>query len=157
MLTTIIIIILLITVFWLYGNSGWHLNRNQYNRLPVGALKHFKGDLYVDETGLFWELLDQKKNIFHQPDHEVALIDDPYPNVEGTFEMDTKNPNLKFLCKTNSGGSYEAILQPDGTYLTEGLKQATYNYGHPEGLWGSFKHAILDVIPHFINAKYRSF
>ncbi|KAA3636892.1 MAG: hypothetical protein DWQ02_07545 [Bacteroidetes bacterium] len=157
MLITISSIIILVAGFWFYGNSGWHLNRNKFNKLPIGDLKHLKGPVYVDDVGHFWELLDQKKNIFHQPDHEVELIENPYPNVEGSFEMDTKNPNLKFLCKTDSGGSFEAILQPDGTYLTQGLKQGTYNYGHPEGLWGSFKHAILDVIPHFINSNYRSF
>lgn len=157
MLITIILIILLAIAFWFYGNSEWHLHRNKFNKLPAGELKHLKGPVYVDDVGLFWELLDQSKNIFHQPDHEVEVIENPYPNVEGSFEMDTKNPNLKFLSKTNSGGSFEAILQPDGTYLTEGLKQGTFNYGHPEGFWGSLKHAVLDVIPHFINANYRSF
>ena len=157
MLTTIIILVILVLAFLVFGNSSWHLDRNKFNKIPSGYLKHLKGMIYVDEIGLFWELQDQKKNLFHQPDHEVESINNPYPNVEGGFELDTKNPNLKFLCKNGTGGSFEAILQPDGEYLTTGVKQGTFNYGHPEGFWGSFKHALLDVIPHFINARYRSF
>ena len=98
----------------------------------------------------------QSKNIFHQPDQAVDIVDNPYPNVEGVLEFDTKNPNWKLLCRTDNGGSYEAILQPDGTYLKNGLKQGTYNYGHPDGLWGSIKHTFFDVIPHFINANYKN-
>lgn len=157
MLTTIITLGIIIILFLIYGNSAMHLDRNKHNKLPEGNLKHLKAEVYVDDVGVFWELQDQKKNLFHQPDQEVEKTDNPYPNLEGDFELDTKNPNLKFLSENSSGGSYEAILQPDGTYLTEGLKQGTYNYGHPVGFWGSFKHALLDVIPHFINSKYRSF
>ena len=79
----------------------------------------------------------------------------PYPNLRGAVEFDPGNSNLKFLSVNNTGGSHEAILQPDGTFLTTGPKQGTYNYGHPSGLWGSIKHTFFDVIPHFINANYK--
>jgi hypothetical protein len=157
MIISLSIIASVILIYLLYGNSSLHLDRNKYNKLPSGELRHLKGSIYVDNADVFWELQDQKKNIFHQPDHEVERIDNPYPNVKENIELDTKNPNLKFLSENSSGGSYEAILQPDGQYLTEGVKQGTYNYGHPVGVWGNLKHALLDVIPHFINDKYRSF
>ena len=59
------------------------------------------------------------------------------------------------MLTTNDGGSHEAILQPNGVYLTTGPKKATYNYGHPEGVIGIVKHIILDVIPHFANSNYK--
>jgi hypothetical protein len=69
--------------------------------------------------------------------------------------MDVKNPNLKFLCQLENGASYEAILQPDGTFLTEGGKMGTYNYSHPGDIIGIIKHMVWDVLPHFMNADYQ--
>ena len=94
-------------------------------------------------------------NKFHQTPSPVPPIPIPYPNVEGSLEYSEESPNWKFLSKKVDGnGSYEAILLPDGTYLTEGGKQGTYNYGHPSGFWGTIKHTLLDVIPHFFNDDY---
>ncbi len=84
------------------------------------------------------------------------MPDNPYRGLKLSQAYDPKNPNLKFLSKTANGGSYEAILQPNGEYLTEGKKKGTYNYGHPDGLWGSLKHTFFDVIPHFVNSNYKS-
>ncbi len=153
----LIIIFLLLISLWLIGQSDWHLNRNKHNKLPVGELKALKDDLYKDEAGLIWELQPHIKNKFHQPDsgEEIEIPDNPYPNVNGTLPFDRENPNLKFLSRTDNGGSYEAILQPNGEYLTTGLKQGTYNYSHPRGFLGSLKHGIFDVLPHFINSKYK--
>ena len=151
----ILIVLLLIVTFWVLGHSEYHLNRNKHNKLPIGNLTLLEKNIYKDEAGLHWELQPHIKNKFHQPDEEVQMVENAYPNVEGEIEFDTKNPNLKFLSKLKNGGSYEAILQPDGTYLTTGLKQGTYNYGHPDGLWGSLKHTFLDVIPHFVNSNYK--
>ena len=63
-------------------------------------------------------------------------------------------PNLKFLSPDGDGGSYEAILQPDGTCLITGKKQGTYNYSDPTGFMGYFKHIFMDVIPHFFTSDY---
>ena len=105
---------------------------------------------------MIWELQPAIKNKFHQPGHEVPKPDNPYLGLQLQKDYDPKNPNLKFLSKTPDGGSYEVILQPDGKYLTEGKKMGTYNYGHPDGLWGMLKHTFLDVIPHFVNSNYKS-
>jgi len=152
----IILILIVIVAFWIMGNSDWHLDRNKHNKLPEGNLKTIvKHETYEDENKLIWELQPAIKNKFHQPDHEVEMVDNPYPNLEYTKPFDTKNPNLKFLSETPNGGSYEVIIQPDGTYLTEGKKMGTYNYGHPDGLLGSLKHTLYDVIPHFVNSNYK--
>lgn len=156
-LIILVIIVVLFILAFIAGHSKWHLERNKHNIRPEGNLTKTQGDFYRDEAGVLWELQPHVKNIFHQPDKPVPANDNPYPNVDQTKPYDPNNSNLKFLAKTNSGGSYEAILQPDGTYLEEGPKQATYNYGHPSGLWGSIKHTVLDVIPHFINSGYKSF
>jgi hypothetical protein len=152
----IVLIFVLLISYWIIGQSGWHLNRNKYNKLPEGDLKHLKKNMYVDETGLSWELQPHIKNKFHQPDQEIEMVKNPYPNVNVRLKFDPKNPNLKFLSKIKNSGSYEAILEPNGQYLTEGLKQGTYNYSHPSGFFGSVKHVLFDVIPHFINSKYKS-
>lgn len=154
-MTIIILIFVLIVALWAVGRSDWHLNRNKHNKLPKGGLQYLSGDLYKDDSELIWKRQPHIKNKFHQPDGEVAMVDNPYPNISGTLTFDPKNPNLKFLCETASGGSYEVIVQPDGKYLIEGLKQGTYNYGHPSGFFGSMKHVFLDVVPHFINSKYK--
>lgn len=141
-------------IFWM-GQSKWHLQRNFRNQLPTGKLTLKSGRIYVDEANLEWERQPHIKNKFHQPNGPVTLIENPYPIVIDTsLQMDVNNPNLKFLCKLEEGGSYEAILQPDGQYLVDGAKQGTFNYGHPSGLWGTLKHALLDVFPHFVNANY---
>ena len=154
---SLIFIVVLIVFFLILGNSDWHLNRNKHNKFPKGALKPTsKKDFYEDENGLIWELQPSIKNKFHQPGHEVPKPDNPYLGLQLQKDYDPKNPNLKFLCKTPDGGSYEVILQPNGEYLTEGKKMGTYNYGHPDGLWGMLKHTFLDVIPHFVNSNYKS-
>ncbi len=150
------VVIIVVVAFYALSQSSYHVDRNQYNLLPVGILKPNGATLYVDEADRIWELQPQIKNKFHQPAGPVPPVPIPYPNVVGSLEFDAHSPNWKFLSQIEEGsGSYEAILQPDGTYLTTGPKQGTYNYGHPSGVWGSLKHTFLDVIPHFFNGEYR--
>jgi hypothetical protein len=153
----IVFSVLLTGSFFIYGYSETHLNRNKYNILPSGILKIDKDGAYRDEDSLVWEMQPQIKNKFHQPDNEVLPIKDPYPNVKPPPEFDSNEPNWKFLsqCK-DSNGSFEAILQPDGSYLTTGKKQGTYNYGHPSPFLGVLIHTFLDVIPHFVNGNYKT-
>lgn len=149
-----LILLIGISVYFM-GQSKWHLQRNQKNQLPTGKLRLQTEPIYLDEAGLHWELQPHIKNKFHQIAGPVKAIPQPYPNVVNeNLEMDVNNANLKFLCPLGNGGSYEAILQPDGQYLTEGIKQGTYNYGHPSGLGGMLKHTLWDVIPHFVNSNY---
>lgn len=146
---------LLITC-WIMGQSSWHLDRNRYNALPEGKLTLVKDSLYEDAGGREWILLPASMNAFHQPDHPVAAPARPYGDAVTSIPYDKDNPNLKFLSMTGEGGSLEAILQPDGTYLTTGPQQGTYNYGHPAGFWGIARHTVWDVLPHFANGAYRA-
>ena len=106
-----IILVLFLVFYWLFAQSDRHLNRNKHNQLPKGRLKHLQDNYYEDEVGLIWELQPQIKNKFHQPDHEVEIINNHYPNVDGTFSLDPKNPNFKFLSKNNlsNNTSYAAL------------------------------------------------
>jgi hypothetical protein len=80
----------------------------------------------------------------------------PTKKVVSGLAFNPQTPNWKLLSRTEDGGSHEAILQPNGKYLTTGPKRGTYNYGHPDGLVGMVKHAIYDVIPHFFNTHYEN-
>ena len=88
----IILILIVIVAFWIMGNSDWHLDRNKHNKLPKGNLITIvKHETYEDENELIWELQPAIKNKFHQPDHEVKMVDNPYPYLEYTKPFDTKN------------------------------------------------------------------
>ena len=151
------VLVLFITVifYWITCQFSWHLNRNSLNVLPKGELTQIDISLYQDENHLIWELQPHLMNVFHQPEGVIESVEIAYPNMDTSPMFDIENPNLKLLRKTKDGGSHEAILQPNGTYLSKGPKKATYNYGHPEGVWGMTKHIILDVFPHFANSDYK--
>jgi len=151
----LIILIALLASAFLTCQLPWHVNRNTHNVLPTGKLTLVAANTYQDEQQLIWELQPQQLNIFHQPEHPIEHLKNAYPNLNQKPVLDLHNPNLKLLSKTGNGASYEAILQPNGSYLTTGPTQGTYNYGHPAGFIGITKHTLLDVIPHFINAHYQ--
>ncbi len=155
MIFSLLIILVLMAILWSMGQSDWHLNRNVHNEIPKGEMKFVEEGLYKDTLGLLWELQPPEKNLFHQPDERIAPVDNPYPNIEYKKPIDLDNPNLKFLSKLDNGGSYEAILQPDGNFLESGKKQGTYNYGDPSGFIGTAKHVLWDVLPHFVNSNYQ--
>lgn len=151
----LIIFVILLTGLLFFTFSDKHLNRNQHNKLPKGYLTEVSENIYQDEAGLIWELQPHSMNIFHQPDKAVEASDKPYPILENPPQFDNENSNLKLLCELASGASYEAIMQPDGTYLTNGVKQGTYNYSHPKGFWGKIMHFFLDMMPGFITSNYK--
>ena len=151
------VLAVIVGAFFVLSRSNFHVKRNTHNLLPVGMLTPSGDVLYKDEVDRIWELQPQIRNKFHQPPGPVPPVPIPYPNVVGSLEFDSHNPNWKLLSKVEEGGgSYEAILQPEGTYLTTGPRQGTYNYGHPTGLWGNIKHVLLDVIPHLLNGTYQN-
>jgi hypothetical protein len=157
---TVSVLIGLFLLFIFIGvlsHGDWHLKRNKHNRLPKGKLTQTDGQKYFDEAGLTWILQANSKNIFHQPDKlpqpapRIPLL---YPNVSPSLDYDPNYPNLKFLSPDGKGASFEAILQPDGTFLINGKKQGTYNYSDPTGFMGYLEHVLLDVIPHFFSSDY---
>ena len=110
------------------SQRDFHTKRNWLNQTPGQS-----------PPGPEWEKQPDWKNEFHQPDN---------------VDPDNPFPNKKYLLPDETGGSSEAILQPDGSYLTSGPKQGTYNYYHPEGFWGNTGHVLWDVLPHFFNDDY---
>jgi hypothetical protein len=131
-----------------------HTGRNVLNLVPVGRLRPVgdaspqyiyqegHSNTYVDDAGLQWELLPNWMSRYHQPEgHE----DSPHPY-----------PNKKFTHRDSSGGSSEAIMRPDGTFITTGPLQGTYNYSHPEGILGNIGHFFQDMLPHYFNDEYEN-
>jgi hypothetical protein len=117
------------------------VKRNRNNKLPIGKLTKTNGTNYIDEAKLNWVLQSNSMNIFHQPNNiPVPKPAVAYPNVSPQLKYKPNYPNLKFLSTDGNGGSYEAILQPNGTYLITGKKQGTYNYSNPTGFFGFAKH-----------------
>jgi len=148
-------IVLFLVVMGLASRGDWHLKRNKHNRLPKGKLKLVEGDRYLDESGTAWILQPNSKNLFHQPANTpVPAPPLPYPNISPSIHYDPDYPNLKFLSPDGHGGSYEVIIQPDGSFLLTGKKQGTYNYSDPSGFWGYTKHIFLDVLPHLFSSDY---
>ena len=148
-------IALILTAMAVASRGDWHLKRNKRNKLPVGKLSLSEGNVYVDEANRKWVLQPHAKNMFHQPGNTpVPIPPDPYPNVTPAPTYDPDHPNLKFLSPDGRGGSYEAILQPDGSYLLTGKKQGTYNYADPNGFTGYAKHLLMDVLPHLFSSDY---
>lgn len=131
------------------GVPTGHVDRNRFNVLPTGKLvpigdadpgfnyRDGHSNSYRDAAGLVWELLPDSMNEFHQPPGATK----PYPNK-------------KLLHRDSSGGSSEAIRQPDGSYLTTGPQRGTYNFVHPDGLWSNIGHGLRDILPHFVNDDY---
>lgn len=148
-------LLVLIIGMGILSHGDWHLKRNKRNKLPKGDLTQIEGSTYVDEAKMNWILQPNSKNIFHQPDlTPIPPIPIPYPNVSPRLTYDPDYPNLKFLSPNGYGASFEAILQPDGSYLIAGKKQGTYNYSDPIGFMGYLMHGLLDVIPHFYTSNY---
>jgi hypothetical protein len=145
----------LVLFYVIISQFSWHLKRNVHNILPTGKLTLIETNSYQDENNLIWEIQPHFMNKFHQPDEVINPIKHPYSNMDKPPQLNIESPNLKLLSKTDKGSSYEAILQPNGRYLTSGAKQGTYNYGHPEGFIGITIHTFMDVIPHFINSNYK--
>lgn len=113
-----------------FAHSDAHTKRCEHNQLPNTS------DPGSEEG---WER--SPDDVYHQPDPD--------------------NPtNEKWLKPDGTGGSYEAILQPDGSYDTSSPYQGTYNYVHPTGMkWpyatpGNIGHFLYDVLPHEINPNY---
>jgi hypothetical protein len=151
-----LIVVMIVVAYWIASYGDWHLKRNRNNILPYGKLTLQDDGLYLDDSGIVWELQPDRNNLFHQPDSTpvAAGVPLPYPNMKPPREYKPDYPNLKFLSLDGKGGSYEGILQPDGTYLVKGKKQGTYNYKHPAGFFGYLLHSLFDVIPHLFNSGY---
>ncbi len=126
--------------------EGQHLTRNRYNVLPIGTLTPIDGasptftyqpngsNSYRDEAGLLWELEPDWKTKYHQPPgHETS------PNPYRTRSC---------FIATPAAAPRRRSAHPDGSYITTGPLQGTYNFVHPSGPAGSAGHVVRDVIPH---------
>lgn len=152
----LLVLTILILSIWGLSNGSWHTARNDYNLFPVSGLTHLQDNIYLDTLGIRWELQPHSMNTFHQPVEPIEFTGIPYAPVLTGVEYDPEYPNLKFLSVDDEGGSYEAILQPNGQFLNTGPLLGTYNYCHPEGFFGKIGHGILDVIPHLFCGTYDS-
>lgn len=151
----LIVLAILLIGLLIFSFSDLHVNRNSNNRFPMGFLTQKDSVTYQDEAGLIWEIQPHSLNTFHQPDALPLITEDMiYKDLENSPLIDPEHPNIKLLCLLPNGDSYEAILQPNGSYLNKGSKISTYNYSSPKGFWASVKHGIVDVIPHLINSNY---
>lgn len=152
---TVFSLFAVLTFLAVVSQGDWHLKRNKHNILPKGTLTKVKGQKYSDQANLIWILQLASMNIFHQPDKlPVESSEIAYPNVLPQLKYEPNSPNLKFLSPDGNGGSYEAILKPNGSYLITGKKQGTYNYSNPDGFWGFAGHILMDVVPHFFSYDY---
>lgn len=159
----------------------WHLGRVAlYSMYPKGRLTprggaspsfDYRGGLlypaperntYTDAAGVAWVLNPDWQAAFHQPEW---------------WDGEGDAPNKKFVALDGRGGSYEAVLQPDGTATwsargprgqysydalnwlraARGMKWiGTYNYAdatEPVSQPGLL-HWIVDVRPHDKDANY---
>ena len=111
-----------------------HVNRNEYNVLPVGKLSHTKGDEYVDDGGVKWLKRAFYRNLFHNPLKYY------------TFET-------KANANANRGTSETSILIKG----KKGFKDESFNYyssyNHP------VNHFFADILPIaiYFAPKYRVF
>lgn len=141
----------------------WHYGRTyMFSMIPVGSLTPVGGasaefdnnfltsSQYQDANGNTWELYGKYWSQYHQP--------------PGSAD----SPNKKFVLPDSRGGSFEAILMPDGAsatvpakapytyrtnnWLTSGPLMGTYNYADGgASLQSFFGHLGLDVVWHSID------
>lgn len=143
------------------GRFGTHTGRvYMFSMFPEGRLTgqdgapadldyHILRHEYVDEAGVTWVLWPDWQAAYHQP-----------AGASGA-------PNKKFTAVDSTGGSFEAILMPDGAtptqparppyryetgnWLTTGPLIGTYNYAdsHVDHFWsGPLKHYLDDMRLH---------
>ncbi|MEV4411377.1 hypothetical protein [Catellatospora sp. NPDC049609] len=143
---------------------NWHLGRVYlYSMYPAGELTprdgaspdfayHAERHEYVDKAGVTWLLWEDGLAKYHQP---------------AEFQDAAVKPNKKFTAVDAAGGSFEAVLMPDGAtptqpvpppyryqtanWLTTGPLIGTYNYtdSHPEHrYWQGAEHFVDDMYLH---------
>ncbi|WP_051385553.1 hypothetical protein [Actinokineospora inagensis] len=109
-------------------------------------------NMYTDQAGVPWRLMSPCESAYHQTSGTfVSLV---------ACKTGYLADNKKFVALDDSGGSFEAILQPDsphgtatydkGNWLTTGAKVGTYNYADPQPgcLQCQLAHYLLDMRPH---------
>ena len=72
-ISVIILIICIILACLIYNNYYKipsridHINRNKYNILPVGKLRHITGNKYIDSNNVIWLKRGFLNSILHNP------------------------------------------------------------------------------------------
>ena len=113
----------------------WHFERRHDNNAQPAGLAELAGS-----EGPEWTELSKSLSIYH---------DDGVGASERKF---VRPNNDSFL----GLGGHEAVWNPDTqTLIKEGPFRATYNYVHPDGIFGGFGHVIFDVIPYWFGGTER--
>jgi len=125
-----------------------HQDRNRYNQLALGRLTrpNSSTDIFTDEAGTEWELVNMVGNYYHGMCNTVKLLH----KVPGGGEYET----IRILEQDEKGltgcGIKSGQLQLQGCNLLTNPKGSTYNFGQTSG--SSFlpghKHYELDMRPH---------
>ena len=116
-------------------DSMWdaHFDRNEHNNAPTNLAGLDRNPEHVgqaNEDG--WSMMSEGQSIFHQDDSN-----------------DTQEN--KFIHPDGS----EYVEYADGSPVTRGDIDGTYNYSAPTDAWSSVKHVALDVVPWLLEGSVR--
>ena len=111
-----------------------HINRNKYNILPVGKLRHITGNKYIDSNNVIW----LKRGFLN------SILHNPFTN----YIFETYDPQ-------QISSSEVEILKTEFDNGIQNFKQTSFNY------YSSFNspvsHLFADVLPIiiYLQPKYK--
>ena len=139
-ISVIILIICIILACLIYNNYYKipsridHINRNKYNILPVGKLRHITGNKYIDSNNVIW----LKRGFLN------SILHNPFTN----YIFETYDPQ-------QISSSEVEILKTEFDNGIQNFKQTSFNY------YSSFNspvsHLFADVLPIiiYLQPKYK--
>ena len=139
-ISVIILIICIILACLIYNNYYKipsridHINRNKYNILPVGKLRHITGNKYIDSNNVIW----LKRGFLN------SILHNPFTN----YIFETYDPQ-------QISSSEVEILKTEFDNGIQNFKQTSFNY------YSSFNspvsHLFADVLPIiiYLRPKYK--
>ena len=136
-ISVIICIILAVIIYKNYDkipSRNEHINRNKYNVIPVGKLRHIKENEYIDYNNVIWI----KRGLF------ASLLHNPFKY----YVFETYNPQQISSSEVN-------ILKTDFDNGILNFKPASFNY------YSSFNspisHFFADILPIiiYLRPKYK--
>ena len=139
-ISVIILIICIILACLIYNNYYKipsridHINRNKYNILPVGKLRHITGNKYIDSNNVIW----LKRGFLN------SILHNPFTN----YIFETYDPQ-------QISSSEVEILKTEFVNGIQNFKPTSFNY------YSSFNspvsHLFADVLPIiiYLRPKYK--